>query len=172
MPTALQLQTIHNIIDAVEREEYTGGTFQSNERKHQRAQYLTSEAHNILVTLRDEMNSVDRGAYNDLYTRLDYAERFSDASRHMQVAEEFWEFALRVFQDVSYRFITGSTRPKIRTPPQPPRPVPEPQPSPKTSPASSVRTPPPPYGWGYKLPQAYIVGWAPGWVPITKWYYG
>lgn len=69
MPTALQLQTIHNIIDAVEREEYTGGTFQSNERKHQRAQYLTSEAHNILVTLRDEMNSVDRGAYNDLYTR-------------------------------------------------------------------------------------------------------
>ena len=69
MPTALQLQTIHGIIDAVERESSSCGAFQSNERKHRRAQYLTSEAHNILVMLRDEMNSVDREAYNDLYAR-------------------------------------------------------------------------------------------------------
>ena len=69
MPTALQLQTIHDIIDTVEREEFSCGAFLSNERKHRRAQYLTGEAHNVLVTLRDEMNSVDRVAYNDLYAR-------------------------------------------------------------------------------------------------------
>lgn len=66
MPTALQLQTIHDIIDAVES---PCRAFQSDARKHQRAQYLTSEAHTILVALRDEMNSVDRDVYQDLYAR-------------------------------------------------------------------------------------------------------
>ncbi|TFY61696.1 hypothetical protein EVJ58_g4356 [Rhodofomes roseus] len=107
MLTAIQLQTIHSIIDAVEGEGSPSGLFYSSYRKNRRAQYLTSQAHNVLVSLRDEMSAVDREVYAVLYARLENTANFHDASRYLQVAEELWEFALGAFQDVSYRSITA-----------------------------------------------------------------
>ncbi|KAH9838987.1 uncharacterized protein C8Q71DRAFT_855642 [Rhodofomes roseus] len=166
MLTAIQLQTIHSIIDAVEGEGSPSGLFYSSYRKNRRAQYLTSQAHNVLVSLRDEMSAVDREVYAVLYARLENTANFHDASRYLQVAEELWEFALGAFQDVSYRSITGPSRQSVPASTTP-RPIPV-QPSPKMAP--SAGTPPPPYCWS-PAPRAYLMfGWVPGWIPVPQWY--
>ncbi|KZT63696.1 hypothetical protein DAEQUDRAFT_99921 [Daedalea quercina L-15889] len=164
------LQTIHSIIDAVESENSPSGLFHSNERKHRRAQYLASEAHNILVTLRDDMDVVDREAYNVLYARLNHVASFSNPSRYLQVAEEFWEFALRIFHTVSYRSITRHCQPNASTLLQPAAPAVPPSPK-AASPTYSVTTPLPPYGWYYQSPRAYMIGLVPSWIPALQWYY-
>ncbi|KAH9932587.1 uncharacterized protein B0H18DRAFT_986361 [Fomitopsis serialis] len=166
MLTALQLQTIHSIIDAVESEDSPSGLFHSSERKYRRAQYLTSQAHNILVTLRDEMNAVDQETYHALYSRLETTANFYDSSRYLQVAEEFWDFVLGVFQGVSYRFVTGQNQPGPASPP-PPRSVSAPLSSPKTA-ARTVATPPPPYNRYPPSPVYFVPGWVTGWMLVSQ----
>ena len=71
MSTALHINTIHDIISAVERSDSSHGLFTSNSTMRKRARYLVSEAHTLLSMLRfrGEMSQDAKTEYEYVYSR-------------------------------------------------------------------------------------------------------
>ena len=71
MATALHINTIHDIISAVEQSDSSHGIFTSNSTMRKRARYLVSEAHTLLSMLRfrGEMSRDAKAEYEYVYSR-------------------------------------------------------------------------------------------------------
>ena len=79
MSTALHINTIHDIISAVEQSDTSHGIFTSSSTMRKRARYLVSEAHTLLSMLRfrGEMSRDAKAEYEYVYSRYVRMHAFS-----------------------------------------------------------------------------------------------
>ncbi|TFY64158.1 hypothetical protein EVJ58_g2804 [Rhodofomes roseus] len=127
MATALHINTIHDIISAVEQSDSSHGIFSSSSSMRRRARYLSSEAHTLLSMLRfrGEMGTTDRAEYEYLYDHYQRAACGQNARSQLEAAQDLWSFALYQARDTSHNLITEvgrdhHTRDTSRNPPRAP----------------------------------------------------
>ncbi|KZT64303.1 hypothetical protein DAEQUDRAFT_769814 [Daedalea quercina L-15889] len=111
MSTALHINTIHDIISAVERSDTPLGCFTSSSSMRKRARYLSSEAHTLLSMLkfRGEMSEAKKTDYERLYARYQRAEYYTDARAQLDAAKDLWSFALNEAGHTSHDLINRTS---------------------------------------------------------------
>jgi len=112
MSTALHINTIHDIVTAVEKSDSSHGIFTSNSTMRKRARYLCSEAHTLLSMLkfRGEMDDDTKAEYEYVYARYQRAAYHTNARAQLDAAQHIWSFALSQARDTSHRLIADANR--------------------------------------------------------------
>ncbi|KAH9932635.1 uncharacterized protein B0H18DRAFT_33015 [Fomitopsis serialis] len=145
MSTALHINTIHDIITAVEKSDSSHGIFTSNSTMRKRARYLCAEAHTLLSMLkfRGEMDADAKAEYEYVYawcvqpssrslhstdghtsprsrppSSYQRAGYHTNARVQLEAAQDLWSFALvRPHPPSARSHSTGSARAKPGTRP-------------------------------------------------------